>query len=227
MRAQARVALVATQTESGYDRAGEMKITGVSLIGVRSDGSTVLSQNLPKPGNRGVAEMRTIIDLERREEIAVDGLTESVSTVPIPLRAVEAYRKVADCTTDDPEARSIILGYEAVRTVEDRIRPARVLRIENWLAPALDCFPLRQVLSLGKTTADLSPASIKEVTRVTISDPPSSFFETPPGYTERSPSQRRAEFSRRYPEVAIPENLRQADQQADQVYHQRQLDRGK
>jgi hypothetical protein len=227
IRAQARVALVVTESESSYNRSGELKIRGTSIIGVRSDGSTVLSQNLPKPGNRGVAEMRTIIDLGKREEIAVDGLTESVSTVPISSQHVELYRKGDTCTTDDPQARSVLLGYEVVRTVEDRIRPTRVLRIEKWLAPALNCFPLKQVLSLGKTTADLYAASIKEVTQVTLREPPPSLFEPPAGYQERYPSQRREEFSRRYPEVAISERLLEADREADKIYHQRQANRDK
>jgi hypothetical protein len=227
--AQGRIALTATQTESVYNRAGQLKteLSSINVIGVRSDASSVLAKSMPKPGNRGVAEIRHIYDLSRGEEVIVDGLTDSFSTLPILRKGVELYKKAASCATDDPRVRSSMLGYDVVHVVEERARTGRTIRVEKWLAPALNCMPLKQIFYIGHTAADLYAANVKEVTQVSIGDPPSTLFEKPAGYTERYASQRREEFARRYPEVPIPEPLREADRQEDEQYHRRQADRGK
>jgi len=182
---------------------------------------------MPKPGNRGTAEIRHINDLSKGEEIVVDGLTDSVSTLPIPRKGVEMHTKAPTCVTEDPRMRGSMLGYDVVHVVEERARTGRTIRVEKWLAPTLNCFPLKQIFYIGNTAADLYAANVKEVTQVSIGEPPSSLFEKPVGYTERYASQRREEFARRYPEVPIPEALRKADREDDEIYHRRQADRGK
>jgi hypothetical protein len=224
--AQGRTALTATETESVYDRAGEVKTSTNKVIGVRSDGSTVRALTVSIPGDRGVAELRHILDLSKGEEIVVDGLTESVSTFPIPSRGVDLHKQMPRCTTEDPRTRGFLLGYDVVQVVYERARATRTFRQEQWLAPALNCLPLKQIFYIGSTAADMYAANVKEVTQITTTEPPPVLFEKPSGYAERSASQRRSEFSRRYPEVPIPEPLREADREDDRLYHLRQADRG-
>jgi hypothetical protein len=86
---------------------------------------------------------------------------------------------------------------------------------------------MREAFYIGKTANDLYAANVKEVTQITIGEPAQELFEIPQGYIERSPSQRRSEFARKYPEESIPQSLREADRQDDDVYFRRQADGGK
>ena len=157
----------------------------------------------------------------------MDGLTESVSTFPIPSKGVDLHKQMPRCTTEDPRMRGFLLGYDVVQVVYERATATRTFRQKQWLAPALNCLPLKQIFYIGSTAADMYAANIKEVTQVTTAGPPPVLFEKPSGYTERSASQRRAEFSLRYPEVPVPEPLRLADWEDDKLYHLRQADIGK
>ncbi|MGH9782554.1 MAG: hypothetical protein ACRD88_00065, partial [Terriglobia bacterium] len=69
--------------------------------------------------------------------------------------------------------------------VDERVRPSTTFRMEQWLAPALDCLPLKQIFYVGSTPADVYAANVKEVTEVTIGEPPSTLFEKPSGYKQR------------------------------------------
>lgn len=219
--AQERVALTAIETESNYDRSGTLRrATIANFIAIRSDGSTVHGRTIPKPGNRGIVEQRKIRDVSKREEISIDGLTDSVGTVPITAKNAELQKRMPTCTTEDPTKRGSMLGYDIVRVVKD-FPSNRYVRLETWLAPALNCFPLKEILYVGTSPNDLYTARVKEVTKVTLGDPPSILFEKPAEYVEMSPSQSSKEFFARYPEIACPKCQRESDRLHDETYYRR------
>lgn len=80
-------------------------------------------------------------------------------------------------------------------------RERMVIRTEEWLAPALNCYALKRTVFRGSTEADLYLSNLDEAFQVTVGEPVSSLFEKPSAYVERSPLQKREEFNRRYPET--------------------------
>ena len=203
--AQDRAAFTVTIQESALDRSGKTVRAQTVVFAVRGDGSTVRARTLKKPGNRGAATQRLITDLARAEEVSIDDLTDSINTVPLLSQAVEFHRRPAECTSENPPVRASLLGYEVVRDVKNiGSSQGRIFRKEEWRAPALDCFPLKDTLFLGRTEADLYIAKVDEVLQVTLGEPSASLFERPAGYFERSPLQWRQEFARRYPGAVCP-----------------------
>ena len=192
LSAQSRVAFSATATHSIYKRSGEAALKEELVQATRSDGSTASVRRIIVPAIYGATEQKRIVDLSRAEEVSVDGFTDSLLTYPLPRVGVEYLRrKPSSCTTDDAAQRVSMLGYEVVRAVRDLPAGEKYLeRIEEWRAPALDCFPLKSTTVRGPSEADLYVSSVTEVSQVTVGEPAPSFFETPPGYVERSPSQR-------------------------------------
>src|SRR5690242_20145174 len=87
--AQDRVAFTAKRRETAYRPSGEVGSAFNVVFGVRSDGSTVRVQALVEPEpvrdtswRPGVSQ-RLIRDLRIAEQVSVDGLTESITTVPL------------------------------------------------------------------------------------------------------------------------------------------------
>lgn len=219
--AQERISLIATGTESNYDHSGTITRTQAYFVAIRADGSTVRGRTLSKPGNRGIVEQRSIRDLSSGEEIIVDGLTESIMTTPIKPQHVEIEKRVPKCPIQDSTVRGSMVGYDVIRVVRDRPDPVRFVRFERWLAPALNCLALKEITYSGSTASDLRTASVKEVAKVTLGNPPSVLFEKPVGYPEKSPSQRSQEFYARYPERSCPKCLLETDRLEDENYYRR------
>lgn len=220
--AQGRVALTATRRQSVYDRTGTAHLVETAVYAIRGDGSTVRAWSVAKPGNggTGTAMERRIIDLSSAEEVSIDGLTDSTTTAPIPKQALNFYRTPPKCTTDIAPMRGNMLGYEVVRNVEDRQTSTRLIRTEEWRAPALDCLVLKETIFFGRTQADLYTSNINEVLEVKIGEPSPALFERPTEYTERAPSQQSAEYARRYPAAVCPA-CSKGDQEADEAYYRR------
>lgn len=231
MSAPIRVAYTVTFQEWLYDRSGKLVLTQTGQHAQRADGSTVRARNIPRPDRTGFVIQRAIFDLVRAEEIAIDPLTESITTTPLRRDNVEFYRKRAaatKCTAEDPVVRNTMLGYEVVRDVQNiGSHTGPIMRKEVWRSPALGCLPLKETLSLGRTEADVSAATIREVLKVEEGEPAAALFELPDGYVERSPSARSEELQKRYPQASCPSCLRQSNQELDEVYSRRQADRGK
>ena len=223
--AQGRVALTATEQKTTYDRTtGNARVRTV-VHAIRGDGSAVEAWSVAKPGNNtGTAMKRRIIDLASAEEVAIDGLTESTTTTPIPTQTLNYYRMQPKCTTSASPMRATLLGYEVVRIIDERKTSTRLIRREEWRAPALDCLVLKKMVSFGKTEADLSISNINEVVEIKVGEPSPTFFTKPTGYTERSPSQVSAEHARRYPEDVCPACTR-TDQEMDALYYHRRAQR--
>jgi hypothetical protein len=94
---------------------------------------------------------------------------------------------------DGSESTEQLLGHAVVR-VEEKLKAVHTV---SWVAPDLDCFPLRQsVTFLNTQHAGLHHEDV--VTKIEERDPPSSMFAVPLDYTERSPLELQAEYARKY-----------------------------
>jgi hypothetical protein len=83
---------------------------------------------------------------------------------------------------------------------------------------------LKETLAIGKTPADTYVAKINEVTEVTLGEPDPSPSERPLGFTERSPSDRSAEWQKLHPNLACPPCAKKRDAELDEVYRRKRSD---
>jgi len=221
---QQRVPFMATVRETSYMPSGQVDFSQEVFFAARSDGSTVRGRNLEAPDKRMTGQQRWVFDLAHAEEFSVDGLTESISTVPLLKVAVEEHKRVPSCPGEAVPSR--ILGYDVVRNIS-AIDPAGRIRKEEIRAPALNCYRLKVTITIGNTDAESYVAKISEVTGISLGEPTPALFVKPAGYTERSPSQRRTEFYRRYPQGGCPSCIVEADKRSDEAYHAKQSNRGR
>lgn len=177
---------------------GEQVYTYHSTYARRSDGSSVEIRRITDADGK-FREQRTIIDLPRKRRIAVDGLTESVTTYALTGPEIAAYQQQPVCGTGGAE-RGQLLGLDAVR-IEESVKTAKgtELRVEKWVAPGLHCLPLRESVFVAHAGGPFQLASDVEVISLQRVDPPAEWFEIPAGFAERAPSAVLAEFNRRFP----------------------------
>jgi hypothetical protein len=221
--AQGRVAFTATTRQVVYYRSGKVFLTEMGLFAVRSDSSTTRVRYVSVPSNHGVVIQRTLHDLARAEEVFIDELTESTTTTPLRTDAVTFYKRPSTCTTQAAPPHQNMLGFDVVRDVQ---RVGARLR-EEWRAAALDCYALKQTLSLGATDADLYISNVHEVVQISEGEPAAWLFARPANYIERPPSQRTKELLNRYPDLSCPSCVKESDSADDEAYYRRQADKGK
>jgi hypothetical protein len=115
--AQDKTALTVTVQESIYDKTGSVRRTETFVLAKRSDGSTVKARSVPMPGTRGPAGQRQVLGLSSAEEVFVEGLTESITTIPLSADIVKHNKKQPQCNGVVNPAENI-LGYETVKVVK-------------------------------------------------------------------------------------------------------------
>lgn len=228
--AQTAVAFTATRRDVAYDQSGAQKLDQTIILAVRGDGSTVRSVTVMKPGGRGLAEQRTVTDLHRGAEISVSGVTESLTTFPLSPKVVLRLkaRAVNGCQNVDRSDKSTILGYNVFRfTYNSKLFDNSIMKTEEWVAPDLNCMPLKAVVRVGKSEAEMRLSNVEEVTEIKMGEPDASLFAIPPSYTELTPSQVTEEFNRRYPELAqsCPNCTKKGDEVGDRKYFKSRGDR--
>src|SRR5262249_15516446 len=144
-------------------------------------------------------EQKLIIDTNTKTRIAADGLTESLTTTRISDARVKQMRTKSTCTPDPSASHSSVLGYDVVQAI--KTLPAGnhgFLCVELWVAPALDCYPLREIVYRSSGGGSEVLTNLREVTSVNPGPPAVDLFVVPRGYAERAPSAVFAEYDRRY-----------------------------
>lgn len=198
---ETRQAFSATILETRFDSNHTERYREYQIVAVRSDGSRAHIYRRQTPDGRWV-ESRTILDLAAGKWYSIDPMTESVVTYPLSSTTTnsqaQADKTCAGLTTSESDQ---MYGYDVVRKLESRTKQDGTIasRTDQWLAPELDCFPLRITRSAGAGGTP-SPYTTREVLFITPGEPAPALFAIPSGYTERSPSQVLAEFHRQYPE---------------------------
>lgn len=229
LQVQAQVAsrkpFTALMAERYYNSSGALVESYTSIYAIRSDGSSARIWLREDPNGRR-AVIKGIEDLASKKRVAVDSMIESITTWPLSDEQV-AGLKTADlsCAQAAEGERTTVLGYDVVKIQEELQAPSGKLhRDEFWRAPALDCFPMRERLSGGPSGGPVTLSTEREVVYVIPGEPAPALFEIPAGYTEHSPSQAAAEFSRRFlggRKIMSEEQLRLRDE----IYERHQKNR--
>lgn len=162
-------------------------IVEVDLVAHRGDGSMAEVKQLM---DGKIIGNKSILDLPGRKRIAVQIAGNSITTYRLPAKSVAHYRIPKTCKEGTPAGR--LLGFEVVKVTRSaRAESAgRIVRSQEWEAPALGCFTLKAEDDLYVDGAE-KPSAITttEVAGVTMGEPAADLFAIPPGFTERSPSK--------------------------------------
>jgi len=180
---------------------GKVYYSETILNAVRQDGSRLWLVNRFSPRANRFFELKTIQNATQGMRYSIDPLTESITTTPISQK--ERKRLLATsavCTNlTNPDTNSI-MGFSVVRHTWEIPDKDRTLQIEQWRAPALDCFPLREETYEKSATSGSSKLIMtREVSEVSLGNPKDELFSIPQNYTERSPSQVIEELHSRFP----------------------------
>lgn len=217
-------AFTATRSDAIF-RAGESVPfrSKFETIAVRSDGSRVEMEHLKDPSGTGkILFMKKIIDVPRTRWVVVDPLSASVLTYPLREEGARfhAVKPLAEC---EGQPAGKLLNYDISMGDTTRELP-RVgeAKIRAWLAPALNCFPLRREIRI-LIEGEEKQVTVESVVALIEGEPEAWLFEVPAGYVERTPSEALAEAKRRYPnwqELGTPTSQPRLDQVY--VHHQRE-----
>jgi hypothetical protein len=149
-------------------------------------------------------DVKTVIDLESKQRIEFEPLTESRTTSPLSARYAQyLLTKPKSCGEGSAPERDRIREQEVIKVQNEYNLPSgEVDRIERWLAPALNCFPLRERFSRGPKKGPFALKMTRDVTMLSLGEPDSKLFLALPGFKERTASEVAAEFKRKYPKLA-------------------------
>jgi hypothetical protein len=181
--------------------SGEYVRQEESLYSIASDGTEATTYHRSAPDGRTV-DSKVIINTRAKARLAVDGLTESVTTTKLTDSFVAGQAaKPARCTESANPQRSTLLGYE-VEFVDHQspLMPNGGRHFSKlWLAPALECYPLSKIQGIQQSNGVAVVTNVTEVTSITRGEPAPEVFAVPAGYVERAPTEVFAEYTRRYP----------------------------
>lgn len=203
-----RTAFTAKIEARSYDPDGDLTATTLSAAAFRGDGASV---DLREAVDGSPVNNRVILDPDAGVRTAVDSFTKSITTYPLhPARKRALQMKPsASCEStlpgemlESPRAVSEnMLGRRVLRAVTRETLNfgggrSEVVQRELLLAPELDCFPLRTVVTVSRSDGTRLGSTITEVTSVTLGEPDPLLFEIPEDYVERAPSAVFAERAR-------------------------------
>ena len=196
----ARTAFTAQQTETFYVYPrGDVGKTEQSTYFARADGSESTLRSRIAPDGRPI-DQRVIFDLRGKNRVVVDGLTSSITTTHLADPLVQRMQnKPGPCSSQPNPEGSKILGYEVVKVHEEMALPNGEKSFsDTWFAPALDCYPLKNILGRSPAGKGSIVTNVRQVTSVISGDPGEDGFVIPSGYLERKPSEIFAEYSQKY-----------------------------
>jgi len=152
------------------------------ISAVRSDGASVrgLVQSTP---NGGIVFGRAITNPVARQVRYVGKPNGWVRTLgPKLAREDLAYSSV--CTSDPKAEWSTLLGYGVVHIHRALVPEHGNILTDYWLAPALDCFPLKRTYDVGGS----GRVAVHEAVFVVEGEPNPALFQIPAGEPEKDPA---------------------------------------
>jgi hypothetical protein len=197
------------QTSLRFDP--EVPIANGRGYAVRDDGSWVeiYQPNLSKETR--LDAIRTIRDFPAMKKIVVDETTESITTYGMARHDIAMHKIVPKAHCGTPAGK--LLGYDVEFIEGDPPlyvnKDGREQKMGNhekfWEAPALGCYALRHEQYATLPDGAVAINSIWTAMYVTEGDV-RKYFEIPPNYVERAPSEIDAELTRRHPDIPVDSN---------------------
>lgn len=209
------VPLTATIVETQVDPAGVPVGTDVWTLAISGSRSYVDIHE----SHDGVAigPKRIIVDVKKRQRVAVDPPTESLTTYPLSQKAVDTMVNSLFACSDDPAGEhKIFKGYRAVKVTRESNTGNVKLQYENWIVPELGCLALNSTVTRYQKGV-LQAHKYKVVTALKLGEPDSTLFELPQAFVERKPSQVFSEAARRKG-VSCPECEQHSGIALDKAY---------
>lgn len=209
------VPFTATVNESRFGSSGIKGYEEVVTFAFRSDGSNVRA--VRRNANNGATfEIKEVNDTVTKTRLIVDQATESKTSYGLSIEDVSQMRS-PKCDIPLNSDSITILGFLSYKIVEEKEYPGGfVSSRERWVAPALNCFPLRERISKPHAKGATAPWNVREATAVKLGEPDPGLFQVPSNYAERSPSVRNQEFINRFVGSGCP-----PDPDADKVYNEK------
>ncbi len=201
------------------DSDGALTFQSQKVWAVRSDGS-VVEPRLPGAPDGRVYQQTIITDAAQGKRFVVDGITESVTTYVLKDESVQALRIPGGrCLSEKGVEAESVFGYTTLRVDA----PLADKTIQQWLAPDLNCVPLRTTVS--RMMPDGTPKVLlqREVVDIAFGEPDAALFAVPE-WPERTPSQVLELFRQKYGLPATAE-LEISKQQRDRAYRAQQVPR--
>jgi hypothetical protein len=184
--------------EESFDGAASNEPARVTDIyfGRRSDGSESTATMVHSPDNAKVAPLVDILEIDSSKQIELEPFTKTMMTFQLSFAKLSELLDSRHCPVDlrETDVHSQILGYNVVRYQEMSGSDNRQITEDEWVAPYLACFTLKEIFATG-----MGPWNRTTVASLIEGDPPSSMFEIPPGYVERSPDELAAIWSATFP----------------------------
>ncbi|HLW84859.1 MAG TPA: hypothetical protein VKR60_06545 [Candidatus Sulfotelmatobacter sp.] len=189
----------ATVSEVKFNSNGVARHRETYVVGFRADGSNVTDYHRTLP-NGQTSEVKMVEDVKAGRRVAVDYPTESTSTYPLPSNYSAMMARLASaCGANAASNEPPILGYQVVLVHEGHTYGNGASNVrDHWEAPALNCFALRSVEFATRKPGESAPHNEAEVTNILLGEPDPTLFSIPQTFVERSPSERHAEFERRF-----------------------------
>ncbi|HLJ12984.1 MAG TPA: hypothetical protein VKV15_00690 [Bryobacteraceae bacterium] len=200
-----------------FGPTGSIVSTQTAVKGERSDGSHVWVRAVLD--NRSIG-IRSIVDIPSRKRVTVDPVTESVTTYKLTSAEAQHLSSPAQCASVVRGTREKILDFQAVQQNETITAGSRVITIQRWVAPALNCLALRSITDIVDDR-ELKAHIVEQASSIQLTPPDASLFAVPANYTERTPSQVFAEAARRKGQECTT-CTSAASQQLDMAYRNRQ-----
>ena len=186
-----------TLTVEGYDfqESVEGKLFLKKTVAMRSDGATVLLQNIGGPVGLQLGDVSRKIQFTDGQRLTIFDSVATFTKWPLPpeltiARIKEAtLRPPANCVFPNPNKS--LVGHEAVMN-HDAVMVRTTIgkgRFTQWRAPDLQCETLRsqsedqQPDGSFKLVAEVKPISL------VIGEPNPHLFEVPANYTSVTPSE--------------------------------------
>lgn len=168
----------------------------------RADGSWVRDVKRQIMQNGGWGDMRVIMDYSSLERTAVDPSTQSLTTTPLSRAAAASLSSPpSTCSTDPNAPHATLLGYDTVRAEStlSGTGPGTTIKVTEWRAAQLQCFPLKETISVQFSKGAGWFHTTREALFVSTGEQSGALFEIPAGYVERTPSEVMAVRAKLFP----------------------------
>lgn len=201
--AGARVAVTVTSLQKWDIGSGEAQQTAVEAF--RADGSyavwvrTYLPEASPGPST---SEMRSLESPVTRSISLMYPQVKSLTTFQMSERYAAFMTAPVSCDSlrDRPAGHLESTEYLGFRVLKHIVEPAknepnRDWLLERWIAPELNCHPLRVVIWDIAADGSRKPRSVREAASVVLGEPDPKLFEIPADFVERPPSEAEKEMA--------------------------------
>jgi hypothetical protein len=114
--------------------------------------------------------MKTVVDLAKGFRIAVDPVSQSITTYKLAGSEMQMLSATPTCSATNATAQTTMLGYSVVLDHEQHTFGPMSVKEDKWLAPSLGCLVMKRSYQMFNNGA-LTGSTVEEVIAVTVGTP--------------------------------------------------------